>query len=643
MDYTKAISQALAGTQIGFINLYKKTFQKNYFLALKYMENRSAAETVMQEAYIRAFSKLDTLEYPGKFPNWFGKIVASIAKKSLKRNNPMLFSEIATDEAQEMFEYQTEDDEIGHMPEIAFTRKETIQLVYKLLDSLPEEQRMCILMYYTEGISIKQIAHIVGCSENTVKYHLRYGRDNIEAAGAELQKSGYHLYNTAPLPLLLYLLKREYAYMKADGSLMEAEERIMVHVIPSYEGQNNADISRRVQTNSKRSIKTVKSGFMHTVAGKISVGIIVLCLAGGCTACGVLQLNKDDNHGNKVESEIEPEVMTMEPEVIEEDETPAETVKEVQDAEYATLIAGNLTKEELQFVLAYGPQVIPEQGFQSRDYLDMLNAFCCASERREGEPIIEDYGPDANWVGQYSVSDVNRMFHAFTDYQLAEDNNVLSEYNVRVQDNVVAFAAANINKTSNAMITSASYTEDEMEIYYTYDYITFDMESHGLPKQIENKKAILKPNADGLYQIVMIEMLEGQMEGESVPEEQTAEQPAENAGIPVGTYSYAASAGGFRDSLTIESENIATYTTFSSGSGEGNEMKYQIVVDNSVTVPDGVTAYTFQFIEGNNIQLTENGFDVTSAMESGDNMNFSYDANQGMLQDSYGNIWTRVN
>lgn len=60
MDYTEAIKLALEGEQRGFTVLYEKTYQKKYFLALQYMKNKAAAEDVMQEAYIRAFSKLET-------------------------------------------------------------------------------------------------------------------------------------------------------------------------------------------------------------------------------------------------------------------------------------------------------------------------------------------------------------------------------------------------------------------------------------------------------------------------------------------------------------------------------------------------------------------------------------------------------
>lgn len=600
MNYTEAIRLALAGEQRGFSFLYETTYQKKYFLALQYMKNEAAAEDVMQEAYIRAFSKLSTLEDPEKFPSWLGTIVANMAKNALKKKNPMVFSDIAADDEREVFEYQIEDDNIEHMPETAYTREETRQLAHQLLDSLSEEQRMCILMFHIEGLSIREIASELECSENTVKSRLKYGRDNIKKKGEELQKKGYQLYSVAPLPLLLYLLQKEAAYMEADGSLKAAGARI----------------AERVMTGS--GMKMVKSGFLHTVAGKVTVAAVGLCLAGGAVAYGVSQRNAN-------EEVVEPKTVIEEQEVKEE-EAPVLTVKEVQDTEYETLIAGNLTKEELEYVLAYGPLEIPKQGFQRQDYWNILNSLCEA-QSQEGMPMIEDYGADENWRQRYSVSDVNRIFQSFTDYQFTEEDNILSENDVIVQGDVIGFYGSSLSRSSDAVITSASYTEEEMEIYYTYDYGTLDMAMEGIPNKIEHKKALLKPNAEGLYQIVAIEALkEDSAENGEAGAEETPE-------FPVGSYSFAIMGGGGRGNITIDAAGVLTYTEWSGGTGLGSEIKYQMVADNTAAVSDGVTAYILQFIEGHEMKWTDDGFEATGDLKSRDNWSLYYDANQKILQD----------
>ena len=204
MNYTEAVALAKAGKEDGFTYLYENTYQSKYYLALRYMKDEEAAKDVLQDAYIKAFAKLDTLDNPEVFASWLGKIVANTAMNMLAKNNPLLFSDVAVDEDGESFEYQIEDDDISNQPELAYTRKETQELVYELMDSLSEEQRLCILMFHIEGIPISEIAKTMNVSENTVKSRLNYGRKNLKVRAEDLRKKGYKLYSIAPLPLLLW-------------------------------------------------------------------------------------------------------------------------------------------------------------------------------------------------------------------------------------------------------------------------------------------------------------------------------------------------------------------------------------------------------------------------------------------------------
>ena len=141
MNYTDAIALAKAGNESGFNYLYESTYKSKYYLALRYMKDEELAKDVLQDAYIKAFAKLDTLENSEAFSSWLGQIVANTAKNMLEKKNPMLFADIAVDDDGESFEYQIEDDNISNQPELAYTKKETHEIVYELMDSLPEEQR----------------------------------------------------------------------------------------------------------------------------------------------------------------------------------------------------------------------------------------------------------------------------------------------------------------------------------------------------------------------------------------------------------------------------------------------------------------------------------------------------------------------
>src|SRR5699024_5304281 len=131
-------------------------------------------------------------------------------------------------------EYRIEDDNLENQPEAAYTRQETKELVHELLDSLSDEQRLCVLMFHIEGASIREIAQTLNCSENTVKSRLNYGRKNLRIRAEQLQKKGYKLYGIAPLPLLLYLFRTDAKAMSVEGAFTQAGQQMASHIFSRF-------------------------------------------------------------------------------------------------------------------------------------------------------------------------------------------------------------------------------------------------------------------------------------------------------------------------------------------------------------------------------------------------------------------------
>lgn len=139
IDYTEAVSLAKAGEERGFGYLYENTYKTKYYLALQYMKNPEAAEDVLQDAYMKAFSKLDSLKDSESFSAWLGQIVANTAKNALVKNNPLLFTDVEDQTEMEDFAEKIEDEDIDGQPELSYTREETKELVHELIDSLTED------------------------------------------------------------------------------------------------------------------------------------------------------------------------------------------------------------------------------------------------------------------------------------------------------------------------------------------------------------------------------------------------------------------------------------------------------------------------------------------------------------------------
>lgn len=68
MNYVQAVASAKEGKEEGFNFLYESTYKEKYYIAIKYMKNEEKAQDILQDAYIKAFNKLDTLKIPMPFP-----------------------------------------------------------------------------------------------------------------------------------------------------------------------------------------------------------------------------------------------------------------------------------------------------------------------------------------------------------------------------------------------------------------------------------------------------------------------------------------------------------------------------------------------------------------------------------------------
>ena len=398
MTYTEAVKLAKQGNEEGFQFLYESTYKKKMYIAIKYMKNEDAAMDVLQDAYIKAFSKLDTLEDPEKFPGWMGMIVANTAKNALEKKNPLLFSQMEQEnEEGETFEYQMEDEDTWNQPELAYTQQETQELVRELIGSLSEDQKLCVMMFHIEGLSIKEIAEAMDCSENTVKSRLNYGRKNIKEKAEELQKKGVKLYSSAPLALLVYLLQKEagaftlselaqstatYAHFAVKGGaaltgnsqtagVTQGTEQVTQTVESLSEGightmKSTTDVTGTI---AKEAGKEVSKTFLQTVAGKVTVGLAVTAILG----TGIFFGTKLTDSKEAATTEYATQTVAA---VTEEQVTEAVTEEATTQVQ--------LTEEELYYAFLE-EEWIPEHG------IGITSASATAEITENYEVIIEDW------------------------------------------------------------------------------------------------------------------------------------------------------------------------------------------------------------------------------------------------------------
>ena len=204
------VQRAKQNDQSALTEIYRYSSPAVYRTIKVLIKDDDTANDILQDTYIKAFARLDQLQHPDKLVPWLKMIANNTAKDWLKKSKPMLFSDISSGETsgELPFEERIEYQNVQLNPEVEVDAKEVRRLVMEILDQLPEDQRMVIGMFYYEELSVKDIAVILGVSENTVKSRLVYGRKKIKEQVLDLEKRGTKLYTVAPFVFFLYLLRR---------------------------------------------------------------------------------------------------------------------------------------------------------------------------------------------------------------------------------------------------------------------------------------------------------------------------------------------------------------------------------------------------------------------------------------------------
>ena len=217
MNTSNLVNLALKGDNAARTELYNLTCDKAFSLALQMTKNKEEAEDILHDSYIKAFSSLQTMTNAANFPSWFYCIVSNKCKDYLKskRRGVVMFSDLeGEDDNGDEREFELEDTSEDYSPEANADVNETARLIREMIDNLPEDQRMVVIMYYLNRLTIKEIAQALDVSENTVKSRLRYAKQKLKLDVEELEKNGTKLYGIGGgmlFAFIIWLLKTQAA------------------------------------------------------------------------------------------------------------------------------------------------------------------------------------------------------------------------------------------------------------------------------------------------------------------------------------------------------------------------------------------------------------------------------------------------
>jgi len=168
--------QIIVGCLEGKRKAYSLLF-KNYApvmlgVCMRYCKNRIDAEDVMQDGFIKVFTQIHKFRREGSFEGWIKRIMINAAIDNYQSNLKYSFHEDVGDSLRSAIidEHPDEDDDIPE--ELNISREKLMGMIQEL----PDGYRMVFNLYAIENYNHKEIASLLGISENTSKTQLLKAR-----------------------------------------------------------------------------------------------------------------------------------------------------------------------------------------------------------------------------------------------------------------------------------------------------------------------------------------------------------------------------------------------------------------------------------------------------------------------------------
>ncbi len=190
LEITEALKKAVNGNKSAFTYIYEQTCSELYSFAFGLCRNHDVAEDLLQETYIDAFVKLKRVYTSENLMRWLKGILINEWREYVRheKRSPMLSYD---------GKLENEDDlsvEISTLQEYV-EKNETGEKIWNEVNALPEKQRICVLLFYYNEMSVEEISALLQIPEGSVKSRLHYSRNKL---AKKLNKNDIQFNATAP-------------------------------------------------------------------------------------------------------------------------------------------------------------------------------------------------------------------------------------------------------------------------------------------------------------------------------------------------------------------------------------------------------------------------------------------------------------
>lgn len=273
MNLVNLVEKLKEGKNNVFEEFYELTKSYMFFTLSKIVRDRDAVDDLVQDSYIVVYQNINSLRDSSAILKWMGRIAQNNAYNYLRKN----YREVLLTEDTGFFEDYIESDNTL-LPEEAMQSKEVQRLLKEIIDELPQMQRLSVIAFYYNELSIEEVAETLDIPKGTVKTNLYRARAKIKAAIEELaSKKDTKLYSTSLTAFLLFHFKEEATACEISKTIYKSiNNAIQQQNISQINKSNNAlsDSKDVLIKSAQKSTKFVGAGVKSFLAKKILIFLV---------------------------------------------------------------------------------------------------------------------------------------------------------------------------------------------------------------------------------------------------------------------------------------------------------------------------------------------------------------------------------
>jgi RNA polymerase sigma-70 factor (ECF subfamily) len=152
-------------------DLYDRYRSQIYHTALAITHDQPAAEDILQECFLRVYKYAHRINVKLPLAPWLYRVTVNLSYTWAKKRKRLTL--LPENLARHL------SDPFATPPEVLAERMELRQRIQDAIDALPFNQKVVIVLYYLNGLNLKEIAEIVRCPVGTVKSRLFHARTSL--------------------------------------------------------------------------------------------------------------------------------------------------------------------------------------------------------------------------------------------------------------------------------------------------------------------------------------------------------------------------------------------------------------------------------------------------------------------------------